>query len=86
MLWICVENERLDIWRNAKIKNHKSFAKAKVGDVVRCNNTHSVIIIEKHDDYVKVGECNIGDTCMIYWGRKMTKKELKGAVYSHRYY
>ncbi len=73
--------------RNAKIKNHKSFAKAKVGDVVRCNNnTHSVIIIEKHDDYVKVGECNIGDTCMIYWGRKMTKKELKGAVYSHRYY
>lgn len=71
--------------KDAKYKSHTSFAKSQVGDVIRYNG-HSVIIIEKHKDYIKVGECNIGGTCMILWGRKVTKSELKGATYYHRYY
>ena len=70
--------------KNAKIKNHKSFKQAKMGDVIRYNG-HSVIILEKHKDYILAGECNVGGTCMIYWGRKITKSELKNATYSHRY-
>lgn len=71
--------------RDAKIKNHKSYSKAKVGDVIRYSG-HSVIIIEKHKDYIRVGECNAGGTCIILWGRKVKKSELKNATYSHRYY
>lgn len=71
--------------RDAKIKNHKSYSKATVGDVIRYSG-HSVIIIEKHKDYIRVGECNAGGTCIIMWGRKVKKSELKNATYSHRYY
>ena len=69
--------------KNAKITKHKSFAKAQMGDVIRYQG-HSVIIVEKHKNYIIAGECNIGDTCMILWGRKIKKSELKGASYSHR--
>lgn len=70
--------------RNAKIKNFKSFEKCKMGDVIRYKG-HSVIITEKHKKYVVVGECNYGNTCMIMWGRKVYKSELKKATYSRRY-
>lgn len=70
--------------RNAKIKNFTSFDKCKMGDVIRYKG-HSVIITEKHKNYVVVGECNYGNTCMILWGRKVYKSELKGAKYSRRY-
>lgn len=70
--------------RNAKIKNFRSFSKCKMGDVIRYSG-HSVIITEKHSDYVVVGECNYGNTCIIKWGRKVYRSELSGAVYSRRY-
>lgn len=70
--------------RSAKIKKHKSFAKSKMGDVIRYSG-HSVIITEKHKNYVVVGECNYGNTCMILWGRKVYRAELKNATYSRRY-
>lgn len=70
--------------KNAKIKKHRSFKKAKIGDIIRYRG-HSVIIIEKHSNYILVGECNIGNTCMILWGRRIDKGELSGAVYYHRY-
>ena len=71
--------------RDAKIKKFKSFAKCKMGDVIRYKG-HSVIITEKHKNYVVVGECNYGNTCMIMWGRKVYKSDLKKATYSRRYY
>lgn len=71
--------------RNAKIKKVKSFDKCKMGDVIRYSG-HSAIITEKHKNYVVVGECNYGNTCMILWGRKVYKTELRGATYSRRYY
>lgn len=70
--------------KTAKIKNFRSFAKCKMGDVIRYSG-HSVIITEKHSNYVVVGECNIGNTCIIKWGRKVYKSELRGALYSRRY-
>ena len=70
--------------RNAKIKKHKSFDQSKMGDVVRYKG-HSVIITEKHKEYVVVGECNYGNACMILWGRKVYRSELRGATYSRRY-
>lgn len=70
--------------RKAKIKNFRSYAKCKVGDVIRYSG-HSVIIIEKHSSYVVVGECNAGNTCIISWGRKVYKAELSGALFSRRY-
>ena len=69
--------------KNAKVKKHKSFEKAAVGDVVRYHG-HSIIIVEKHKNYVVAGECNVGGTCMILWGRKVYKSELSNATYSHR--
>lgn len=71
--------------KNAKIKKFKSFDKCKMGDVIRYKG-HSVIITEKHKNYVVVGECNYGNTCMIMWGRKVYKSDLKKATYSRRYY
>lgn len=70
--------------RSAKIKNFKGFAKCRMGDVIRYSG-HSVIITEKHKNYVVVGECNYGNTCIIKWGRKVYKSELSGATYSRRY-
>lgn len=70
--------------KDAKYKTHHSFKKAKAGDVIRYSG-HSVIVTKKGSNYVEVGECNIGDTCMILWGRKIPKSELKGATYYTRY-
>lgn len=70
--------------QDAKIKNHYSFKKAKIGDVIR-HDGHSVIITEKYDDYIVVGECNYGNTCIIKWGRVISKNALSGAKYSTRY-
>ena len=70
--------------RNAKIKNFKSFAKSKMGDVIRYSG-HSVIIVEKHKNYIVARECNYGNTCIIKWGRRIYKSELKNATYSTRY-
>lgn len=69
---------------NAKIRDHRSFAKAKAGDVIRYQG-HSVIIIEKYRDYITVAEANFDRPCMIYWDRIIWKEELKGAKYSTRY-
>lgn len=70
--------------KSAKIKNFYSFDKCKAGDVIRYDG-HSVIIVSKKSDYVTVGECNYGDTCVIKWGRKVYAWELLGAKYSRRY-
>lgn len=63
---------------------HDDFDKAKIGDNIRVNG-HSMIIIEKSKDYVKVVECNYGDTCIIKWDRKVYRKSLNGAEYTTRY-
>ncbi len=69
--------------RKAKIEKFKSFSKCGMGDVIRYSG-HSVIVMEKHKNYILVGECNYGNTCMIRWGRRVPKADLRGATYSRR--
>lgn len=70
--------------KKAKIKKISSFKKCKAGDVIRYSG-HSVIIVKKYKNYITVGECNYGNTCIIKWGRKIYPSELAGASYSRRY-
>lgn len=47
----------------------------RVGDILRINNnSHSVIVLEKHTKYVIVAEGNYGG--QVHWGRKIGKSEL----------
>lgn len=49
------------------------------GDIIRFNG-HSVIIVEKHDDYVTIAEGNYGGK--VKWGREITKTGIeKSAQY-----
>lgn len=58
----------------------------RVGDVLRVSHgAHSVIILEKHSDYVVVAEGNYNSS--IHWGRPITKSELASEMtyYKTRY-
>ena len=77
------------IFGNKVNKTHRSFSKARVGDHVRysagSSGGHSVIIVEKHKNYIIAAECNYGNTCRIVWGRKISAAELRGAMYLSKY-
>ncbi len=53
-----------------------SFDAVKVGDYLRYNNTHTVLVVGKDANGIQVAECNIGGTCVIRWGRRITREEL----------
>lgn len=53
-----------------------NFDAIKVGDYIRYNDSHTVLVIEKDEDSIQVAECNIGGTCVIHWGRRITRSEL----------
>lgn len=56
-----------------------------VGDILRVNNdTHSVIVIERYEDYVVVAEGNYNSS--IHWGRVFTKENVLKATYLHTRY
>lgn len=73
--------------KDAAISKHTDYDKVRVGDQVRLNNdTHSVFVIEKTDEYIVVAECNADyKTCKLSWDRKIFKKDLKKAWYITRY-
>ncbi len=52
----------------------------RIGDQARVNNnSHTVFIIDKTDEYVVVAECNADyETCEINWGRKIERSQLSG--------
>lgn len=68
------------LFGTGRFRTFKDYNKAKVGDCARYKN-HSVVIISKHSDYIRVAECNYGNECMIKWGRKISRKTLKNAVF-----
>ena len=52
----------------------------RVGDILRINNdTHSVIILEVHDDHVIIAEGNFNRS--IHWGRKLTASQVAQSDY-----
>lgn len=62
-----------------KATKNQNYNNIKVGDIVRLyNDSHSVVILEIHDDYYILAEGNINSS--IYWGRKITKDELLSAA------
>ena len=52
----------------------------RVGDMLRINNnTHHVIVLEKHDDYVVIAEGNYNSS--IHWGRTLTREKVEQSDY-----
>jgi hypothetical protein len=50
----------------------------RVGDMLRINNnTHHVIVLEKHDDYVVIAEGNYNSS--IHWGRTLSREQVMQA-------
>ena len=56
----------------------KNYDAIRVGDILRVNNdTHSVIVIEKYDEFVVIAEGNYNSS--IHWGRAMGKQAVMNA-------
>lgn len=58
-----------------------SYDDVRIGDHIRIDNIHggqhSILVIEKNDEYVVAAECNEDfKTCKIEWGRKYYRKDL----------
>ena len=66
--------------KDAPTRIFYNYDDIRVGDQARINNnSHKVFILEKTDDYVIVAECNADyKTCVINWGRKIYRNNLKG--------
>lgn len=62
-------------------ENPAVFDTLRPGDHIRYANEttggHSVIVVEKYEDYIIVVEGNYGST--VHWGRTMTKSELENS-------
>ena len=57
-----------------------SLKDVRVGDILRINNdTHSVIVLEVHDDHVVIAEGNYNSS--IHWGRTLSKSVVESATY-----
>ena len=59
-----------------------------VGDHIRLvSNTHSMIVIEKTDSYIKVVECNSDyNTCFINWDRQISRDKLMYSSGSFKFF
>ena len=64
--------------KDAKFESFYSYDKLEVGDHIRLTEaTHSMIVIEKNDAYIKVVECNANyQSCFIRWDREISKEDL----------
>ena len=56
-----------------------TIADVRVGDILRINNNHSVIVLEVHADHVVIAEANYGGA--VHWGRKLTASQVADATY-----
>ena len=65
---------------DAPARLFEDYDALRPGDQARIeNDTHSVFILEKTDDYCIVAECNAAmNNCRIDWGRKIPRDEMQG--------
>ena len=64
----------------ARMVTDFTYADVRVGDILRINNdTHSVIVLEKHSDHVVIAEGNYNSS--IHWGRKLDRTSVEQADY-----
>ena len=70
--------------KDAEIKIFYDYDEIRIGDQARINNnTHTVFIIDKTDEYVVVAECNADFiTCKISWGRKIPRSKMDGFYFT----
>ncbi len=60
---------------NLPIHEHHDVNNIRVGDILRVNNnTHTVIVLEVHPDYLIIAEGNYNSS--IHWGRKLNRSGL----------
>jgi len=65
----------------ARVVSPADYDSLQVGDILRVNNdSHGVVIVEKHDDYVVLAEGNYNSS--IHWGRTMSKDDVMAADYA----
>ena len=56
------------------------YSDVKVGDILRINNgTHSVIVLEVHEDNVILAEGNYNSS--IHWGRSLSRQDVMNSEY-----
>lgn len=53
---------------------HSDFDAIRVGDIVRMNNTHAFVVLEKHPDSLVIAEGNYNNS--IHWGRTISRGRL----------
>lgn len=62
---------------------HSDFDRVRVGDIVRMdNNTHSVIVLEKHAGSITIAEGNYNSE--MRWGREVSRAELEAGHFTVR--
>lgn len=62
---------------------HSDFNEIRVGDLVRINHdTHTVVVLEKHEDSIVVVEGNFNSS--IHWGREISYQSLIDGKFSVR--
>lgn len=64
---------------SAPVSIHRSWEQLRVGDQIRLTSEeHSMVVIEKSGDWVRVAECNADyQTCRIGWGRELSRQQLE---------
>ena len=61
------------------------FEDVRVGDILRMeNDTHSVIVLEKHENSVIIAEGNYNSS--IHWGRELSREAVESADYMYTRY
>ena len=64
----------------ARMLTEFQFEDVRVGDILRINsNTHSVIVLEVHEDHVVIAEGNYNNS--VHWFRKLSKSQVEQATY-----
>lgn len=51
----------------------------RVGDMIRINESHTVVVLEKYDDHIVITEGNYNSS--IHWGRTMTRSSLEASYF-----
>ncbi|MBQ8556383.1 MAG: leucine-rich repeat domain-containing protein [Clostridia bacterium] len=74
-----LSDEAFDGYR-AKVSEEIDYDSLRVGDILRINDdTHSVVIMEKHSSYVVIAEGNYNSS--IHWGRTLNKSKVESSDY-----
>ncbi len=63
--------------KNAPVTKFSDLSKIRVGDFIRYNDRHSMIVTGIYEDYITVAEANFNHDCKITWDRKVEKKFLE---------